>query len=165
MVIGPWRGRMDYGDDREGVTEAAGPPKLLDQVRQRLRVKHYSLRTEQAYVGWVRRFILANGKRHPREMGEREVETFLTLLATKGNVAAGTQNQALSALLFLYREVLKVDLPWMESVVRAKRPRRIPAVLSREEVARLLAAMEGQAWPIAALRDGTGMRVTKCMRL
>jgi len=156
---------MDYGDDREGVTEAAGPPKLLDQVRQRLRVKHYSLRTEQAYVGWVRRFILANGKRHPREMGEREVETFLTLLATKGNVAAGTQNQALSALLFLYREVLKVDLPWMESVVRAKRPRRIPAVLSREEVARLLAAMEGQAWLMAALLYGTGMRLTECIRL
>src|SRR3546814_8267813 len=86
-----------------------------------------------AYVGWFRHFSLAKGNRHPREMGEREVEAFLTLLATRGNVAAGTQNQALSALLFLYREVLKTELPWMESVVRAKRPRRIPAVLSREE--------------------------------
>src|SRR5690606_38767942 len=121
VVSGQWRGCMDYRDDGEGVTGQVAPPKLLDQVRQRLRVKHYSLRTEQAYVGWIRRFILANGKRHPREMGEREVEAFLTLLATKGNVAAGTQNQALSALLFLYREVLKMDLPWMESVVRAKR--------------------------------------------
>src|SRR3546814_2064210 len=91
-VISPWRGRMSYRDDREGVTGDAEPPKLLDQVRQRLRLKHYSLRTEQAYVGWVRRFILANGKRHPREMGEREVEAFLTLLATRGNVAEGTQN-------------------------------------------------------------------------
>src|SRR3546814_4777596 len=100
---------MSYRDGREGVTGDAEPPKLLDQVRQRLRLKHYSLRTEQAYVGWVRRFILANGKRHPREMGEREVEAFLTLLATRGNVAAGTQNQALSALLFLYREVLKTE--------------------------------------------------------
>src|SRR3546814_563141 len=105
--ISSWRGRMSYRDDREGVTGDVEPPKLLDQVRQRLRVRHYSLRTEQAYVGWIRRFILANGKRHPREMGEREVEAFLTVLATKGHVAAGTQNQALSALLFLYREVLK----------------------------------------------------------
>src|SRR3546814_18429641 len=121
---------MSYRDDREGVTGDAEPPKLLDQVRQRLRLKHYSLRTEQAYVGWVRRFILANGKRHPREMGEREVEAFLTLLATRGNVAAGTQNQALSALLFLYREVLKTELLWMESVVRAMRPGRILEVLS-----------------------------------
>jgi integron integrase len=156
---------MSYGADREGVTGKIGPPMLLDQVRQRLRVKHYSVRTEQAYVGWIRRFILANGKRHPREMGEREVEAFLTLLATKGNVAAGTQNQALSALLFLYREVLKLELPWMESVVRAKRPRRIPVVLSREEVTRLLSAMEGQTWVMAALLYGTGMRLMECIRL
>src|SRR3546814_21116027 len=103
-------------------------------------------------------FILANGKRHPREMGEREVEAFLTVLATKGHVAAGTQNQALSALLFLYREVLKPDLPWMESVVRAKRPRRFPAVLSSEEVPRLLAALAGQGWLLAALLSVTGLR-------
>lgn len=156
---------MSYGVGREGVTGKSGPPMLLDQVRQRLRVKHYSVRTEQAYVGWIRRFILANGKRHPRDMGEREVEAFLTILATRGNVAAGTQNQALSALLFLYREVLKLELPWMESVVRAKRPRRIPVVLSREEVARLLSAMEGQAWLMAGLLYGTGMRLMECIRL
>src|SRR3546814_6328474 len=156
---------MSYRDDREGVTGDVEPPKLLDQVRQRLRVKHYSLRTEQAYVGWIRRFILANGKRHPRAMGEREVEAFLTVLATQGHVAAGTQNQALSALLFLYREVLKTDLPWMESVVRAERPRRIPAVLSREEVTRLLAAMEGQGRLMAALLYGPGMRLMECIRM
>lgn len=156
---------MNYGSNQEGVTGKVGPPMLLDQVRQRLRVKHYSMRTEQAYVGWIRRFILANGKRHPRDMGEREVEAFLTLLATKGNVAAGTQNQALSALLFLYREVLKLELPWMENVVRAKRPRRIPVVLSREEVTRLLSALDGQLWLMAALLYGTGMRLMECIRL
>src|SRR6185312_6018166 len=99
--------------------------------RARLRFKHYSLRTEQAYIGWIRRFILANGKRHPREMGADEVERFLSDLAVRRAVAASTQNQALSALLFLYREVLGIDLPWMENVVRAKRPRRLPVVLSQ----------------------------------
>ncbi len=156
---------MDYAGNREGVTGKGCEPRLLEQVRLRLRVKHYSVRTEQAYVGWIRRFILANGKRHPREMGEREVEAFLTLLATKGDVAAGTQNQALLALLFLYREVLRLELPWMDNVVRAKRPRRIPVVLSREEVMRLLSAMEGQAWLMAALLYGTGMRLMECIRL
>src|SRR3546814_17942550 len=107
------------------------PPKRLDQGRERLGVKDHRLCTEKACVGWIRRVSLANGKRHPREMGEREVGAVLTVLATKGHVAAGTQYQARAALLFLYREVLKTDLPWMESVVRAKRPRRIPAVLSR----------------------------------
>lgn len=167
---------MGYGSKDGGVTGNRGAvvgsgrgrgktPGLLAQVRQRLRVKHYSVRTEAAYVGWIRRFILANGRRHPREMGEREVEAFLILLATKHDVAAGTQNQALAALLFLYREVLKVDLPWMENVVRAKRPRRIPVVLSRDEVMRLLSAMEGQAWLMAALLYGTGMRLMECVRL
>ena len=163
---------MGYRDVSVGVTGrngsgagAAKPPGLLEQVRQRLRVKHYSMRTEAAYVGWIRRFILANGKRHPREMGQREVEAFLVLLATKHDVAAGTQNQALAALLFLYGEVLKVELPWMENVVRAKRPRRIPVVLSREEAMRLLSAMEGQSWLMAALLYGTGMRLMECLRL
>ncbi len=157
---------MNYADDSEGVTtKIARTPKLLEQVRHRIRVKHYSLRTEQAYVGWIRRFILAFGKRHPRHMGEREVEAFLTTLATEGKVAAGTQNQALAALLFLYREVLKVELPWMESVVRAKRPSRVPTVLSRDEVTRLLAVMDGQTWLMAALLYGTGMRLMECLRL
>ena len=116
---------MDFARRSTGVTRGSRQaPRLLEQVRERLRVKHYSLRTEQAYVGWIRRFILANGKRHPRDMGGGEVEAFLTRLATRHEVAAGTQNQALAALLFLYREVLGVDLPWLENVVRAKRPRR-----------------------------------------
>ncbi|WP_238389840.1 integron integrase [Pseudoxanthomonas koreensis] len=138
---------------------------MLDQVRQRLRLRHYSVRTEQAYVGWIRRFILANGRRHPREMGGPEVEAFLTVLATRGKVAAGTQNQALAALLFLYRDVLGINLPWMDNVVRAKRPRRLPVVLSVPEVRRLLALMDGQAGLLAALLYGTGMRLMEALRL
>lgn len=109
-------------------------PRLLDQVRACCRLRHYSLRTERAYIGWIRRFILANGKRHPREMGAAEVTAFLSHLATHGHVSASTQNQALAALLFLYRTVLETDLPWLEDVVRAKRPRHIPLALSRDEV-------------------------------
>ncbi|TAN06042.1 MAG: integron integrase [Rhodanobacteraceae bacterium] len=149
---------------RAGATRVRGP-RLLDDVRRRLRFKHYSLRTEQAYVGWIRRFILANGKRHPRAMGAAEVERFLSDLAVHGAVAASTQNQALSAILFLYREVLGIDLPWLENVVRAKRPRRLPVVLSQPEVLRLLAAMDGRPWLLASLLYGTGMRLMECLRL
>lgn len=157
---------MSYTGAKEGVTGAAERgPTLLEEVRRAIRVRHYSKRTEQAYVGWIRRFVIATGRRHPRELGGREVEAFLTRLASDHDVAAGTQNQALAALLFLYKEVLKVDLPWMEDVVRAKRPRRIPAVLSREETARLLAVLDGQPWLMAALLYGTGMRLMECMRL
>jgi len=124
-----------------------------------------SLRTEEAYVGWVRRFILANGKRHPRELGRREVEAFLTHLAMHGHVAASTQNQALSALLFLYREVLQQELPWMENIRRAKKPERLPVVLSREEVAALLAEMNGVTWLMASLLYGAGLRLMECARL
>ena len=126
---------------------------------------HYSHRTEQAYVAWVWRFIRANDGRHPKSLGGPEVECFLTRLATDGQVAAATQNQALAALLFLYREVLGGELPWMEHVVRAKGPRRIPVVLSREEVGRLLAMLDGQVWLLAALLYGTGMRLMECLRL
>ena len=119
------------------------PPRLLDQVRNRIRVKHYSLRTEDAYLHWIRRFIYFQGKKHPREMGGREVEGFLSHLATVGRVSASTQNQALSALLFLYREVLEVDLPWMDGMVRAKRPARVPVVLTESEVTALLARLDG----------------------
>ncbi|OOG61875.1 integrase [Rhodanobacter sp. B04] len=155
---------MSYADESEGVTEAR-TPRLLDQVRARLRLKHYSLRTEQAYVGWIRRFILANDKRHPRDMGVAEVEGFLSTLATRGQVAAGTQNQALSALLFLYREVLVIELPWMETIVRAKRPQRVPVVLSRDEVSRLLAMMDGCFALMASLLYGSGLRLMECVRL
>ena len=114
------------------------PPTLLDQVRDLIRLKHYSIRTESQYVQWVRRFILFHGKRHPREMGAAEVEAFLTHLAVEGGVAAATQSHALSALLFLYREVLGVDLPWLDNVTRAKKPQRLPTVLTPAEVAAVL---------------------------
>lgn len=155
---------MSYAGGGEGVT-GTKPPRLLDQVRARLRLKHYSLRTEQAYVGWIRRFILANDKRHPREMGVAEVEGFLSALAVQGQVAAGTQNQALSALLFLYREVLSIELPWMETIVRAKRPQRVPVVLSRDEVGRLLTMMDGCFALMASLLYGSGLRLMECVRL
>lgn len=156
---------MDYTPVSSGVPHGR-PLKLLEQVRRQIRLQHYSRRTEQAYVGWIRRFILANGKRHPREMGADEVAAFLTTLAMEGNVAAATQNQALSALLFLYRQVLGVALPWMENVVRAKRPRRLPVVLSTEEVGQLLWAMpEGSTAMMARLLYGTGMRLMECLRL
>jgi integron integrase len=140
-------------------------PRLLDEVRRVLRVKHYSLRTEHVYVGWIRRFVLANGKRHPREMGGAEVERFLSQLAVRGRVAASTQNQALSALLFLYREVLGIELPWLHNVTRAKRPQRLPVVLSRDEVKQILAAMDGRPWLLASLLYGTGMRLMEGLRL
>ncbi len=124
-------------------TPPAPAPRLLDQLRDRIRVKHYSIRTEAQYVQWVRRFILFHGKRHPRDLGAPEVEAFLTHLAVEGGVAAATQNQALSALLFLYREVLGIDLPWLDNVTRAKRPQRLPVVLTRDEVRAVLGRMEG----------------------
>ena len=140
-------------------------PKLLDQLRDRIRVKHYSIRTETQYVHWVRRFILFHGKRHPREMGSGEVEAFLSHLAVDGKVAAATQNQALSALLFLYREVLGVTLPWLDNVTRAKRPQRLPVVLTREEVREVLSRMRGVYALMAGLLYGTGMRLMECVRL
>jgi integron integrase len=143
----------------------ARAPRLFDEVRRKLRVHHYSLRTERAYLGWIRRFILANGRRHPREMGGPEVERFLSRLAVQGQVAASTQNQALSALLFLYREVLGVRLPWMEDVIRAKRPARLPVVLSQSEVRALLACMEGRTGLLAQLLYGTGLRLMESLRL
>lgn len=156
---------MDYSPRDAGVT-AGNPPRLLDVVRERIRLRHYSLRTEQAYVGWIRRYILANGRQHPRELGGDAVERFLSGLATQGNVAAATQNQALSALLFLYRVVLEIELPWMEDVVRAKRPRRLPVVLSHDEVARLLAALpDGLPELVGRLLYGTGMRLMEALRL
>jgi integron integrase len=143
----------------------APAPKLLDQVRARCRRLNYSVRTERAYASWIRRFVLANDKRHPRELGAHEVEKFLTDLAVRGDVAASTQNQALSALLFLYSNVLGLDLPWMENVTRAKRPQRLPVVLSRAEVERLLTMIDGEMWLMAALLYGSGMRLMECMRL
>lgn len=141
------------------------PPRLLQQVRDCLRTLHYSYRTEQAYVYWIRYFIRYSGTRHPREMGKTEVERFLTALAVERRVSASTQNQALSAVLFLYQKVLGIDIGWLDDVVRAKRPARAPVVLTRAEVAAILARLRGQYWLMASLMYGTGLRVMECMRL
>lgn len=140
-------------------------PKLLDQVRAKIRFKHYSIRTEQAYTDWIRRFIVHFGKRHPREMGAPEVEQFLTYLAVEGRVAAATQNQARCALLFLYREVLAMELPWLDNVEHAKTPKRLPVVLTRDEVQAVLLRLGGTHWLVASLLYGTGMRILECLRL
>ena len=146
-------------------TKASHAPKLLDQVRGKIRLKHYSIRTEQAYVDWIRRFILFFGKRHPRDLGAAEVEQFLTHLAVEGKVAASTQSQAKSALLFLYREVLDNELPWLDNVERAKVPKRLPVVLTREEVMAVLTRLEGTHWLVASLLYGTGLRIMEALRL
>ncbi|MFM9967237.1 MAG: integron integrase [Burkholderiales bacterium] len=140
-------------------------PRLLDQVRDRLRLKHYSLRTEDSYLQWIKRFILFHRKKHPSAMGGLHVDAFLSHLATVGRVAASTQNQALSALLFLYREVLQVDLPWMEEMVRAKRPGRLPVVLTENEVRALLAHLDGTRWLAVSLLYSSGMRLLEGLRL
>ena len=147
--------------------DTAKAPKLLDQVRLRMRAKHYSLRTEQSYLHWIKRFILFHGKRHPRDMGAPEVEAFLTALAVELKVAAATQNLALAAVLFLYREILGVDLPWLEGVTRAKKPERLPVVLGKAEVQGLLQNL-GEDRPSALLVRllyGTGLRLMEGLRL
>lgn len=154
----------DLALQRTGGAESRRP-RLLDQVRERIRRLGLALRTEDAYVDWTRRFILFHRKRHPAEMGAPEVEAFLTYLATKKNVAASTQNQALSALLFLYREVLAQQLPWMDDIQRAKRTARLPVVLTRDEVACVLDGMHGVFWLMASLLYGAGLRLMECLRL
>lgn len=156
---------MDPAETEAGTPPMNGSPRLLDRVRARARRLGLSRRAEKAYVGWCRRFILANGKRHPDTMGASEVEAFLTALAVQHNVSASTQNQALAALLFLYRQVLEVDLPWMEGVQRAKRPVRLPSVLSRDEVATVLAELDGTSWLVASLLYGSGLRLLECLQL
>lgn len=148
-----------------GPDPPAKPKPLLDQVREAIRYRHYSYRTEQVYVEWVRRFIVFHDKRHPAVMGQHEVAAFLTHLATERDVSASTHQQALSALLFLYREVLGTELPWLGEIVRPKKPRRLPVVLSREEVHLLLAQLEGTHRLMARLLYGTGMRIMECLRL
>lgn len=139
--------------------------KLLDDVRDAIRVRHYSIRTEQAYTDWIKRFILFHNKRHPSEMGEKEVARFLTHLAVNLNVAASTQNQALSALLFLYKQVLNRPLDWIMGVERAKKLERLPVVLSREEVCAVLGQLTGTKWLMAGLLYGSGLRLIECLRL
>jgi integron integrase len=138
---------------------------LLDEVRDVIRRKHFSIRTEQSYVDWIRRFILFHNKRHPREMAEAEVTEFLTHLARDGRVAASTQNQALSALLFLYKQVLKQEIGWLEGVERAKRSARLPVVLTRDEVHKIFAHLHGTPRLMAGLLYGSGLRLMECVRL
>ena len=140
-------------------------PKLLDQVRQQIRVRNYSIRTETVYAEWVKRYIRFHHYRHPLEMGVVEIEAFLTHLAVTRNVAGATQNQALAALLFLYKEVLKVDLPWLAGIVRAKKPKHLPVVLTRDEVTRVLAQLSGVKWMVATLLYGSGLRLLEALRL
>src|SRR5262245_5259759 len=139
--------------------------RLVERLREAIRARHYSLRTEKAYWYWIRYFILFHSKRHPADMGAAEVSAFLSWLATERNVAAATQNQALSALLFLYRHVLGQALPWLDELVRAQRPVRLPSVLTEAEVRRLLGQMEGGAWLMAALLYGAGLRQIECLTL
>lgn len=141
------------------------PRKLLDRLRDKIRVKHYSIRTEEAYVDWARRYILFHDKHHPRQMGASEIEAFLTHLAVERKVSASTQNQARSALLFLYKEVLSIELPWLEQVERAKASKRLPVVLTQREARALLNELSGTMWLIASLLYGSGLRVLEALRL
>jgi integron integrase len=140
-------------------------PKLLDSVRAKIRAKHYSYRTEQQYTAWIKRFILFNDKRHPAQMSAPDVERYLTYLAVERQVTASTQNQALAAILFLYRHVLEIELPWLDNVVRARLPQRVPVVLPRREVQALLNELEGQFHLIAQLLYGSGLRLMEALRL
>jgi integron integrase len=141
------------------------PPRLLDQVRRVLHLKHFSIRTEEAYTRWIKRYVIFHGKRHPAEMGAPEVRAFLSHLATEGEVAAATQNQAFAALLFLYRDVLQTELGAIEDVVRARRPAKLPAVFTRSEVGAVLAQLKGTHWLAASLLYGSGLRLLECLRL
>lgn len=152
-------------DAKHTLPDPADKPRLLDQLRERIRLRHYSIRTEDVYVDWVRRFILYHGRRHPAEMGKVELEAFLTHLAVERNVAASTQNQAKSALLFLYREVLELELPWLDDVERAKKPKRLPVVLTEAEVQAVLGELEGVWRLLGRLLYGSGLRLMEGVRL
>jgi integron integrase len=160
MVVTSFYG-AEHGVSSEGISR----PRLLDQVRDRMRRLGMARRSEEAYVGWIRRYILSSGKRHPSELGAAEIERFLTSLAVHGQVSASTQNQALSALLFLYKQVLGMELPWLDGIERAKKPQRLPVVLTRSEVTALLGELNGTRWLMASLLYGTGMRLMECLRL
>ena len=156
---------MDSAQDLQESDRLVGNSPLLGEVRDHLRRLHYSIRTETAYLSWIKRYILFHGKRHPQSMGEAEIERFLNHLAVVGNVAASTQNQALNALVFLYRKVLGRELAQDMSIRHAKRPERLPSVFERDEVRRILSHMTGQNGLIARLLYGTGMRLLECLRL
>lgn len=153
---------ISKNDDPAGQGKA---PRLLDEVRLAIARRHYSRRTEETYIHWIKRFIYFNGKRHPKEMGQGEVTGFLNHLARELSVAAATQNQALAAILFLYKEVLNQPLPWLDGLERASRPTRVPTVLSVGEVQRLLGRMRGVKWLMASLLYGAGLRLRECLKL
>jgi len=140
-------------------------PKLLDQVRDAIRTRHYSIRTEEAYIYWIKEYIFYHNKRHPKDMDKPEINQFLTHLAVNKNVAASTQNQALCALLFLYRVILGKNIGWLDGVEKAKKPQRLPLVFSRKEVKAILSAIEGRKWLVASLLYGAGLRLLECLRL
>ena len=161
---GPVRPRVGSSDG--GPVDSASPPRLLPSLRLAIRVRHYSLRTEQAYVGWVRRFVHFHNLRHPRDLAGADVEAFLTHLATDRGVSSSTQGQAKSALLFLYKEVLCIQLPWLDEIVSAKASRRLPVVLTQREVRELLMHLpSGPLGLVASLLYGTGMRLLEGLRL
>jgi integron integrase len=150
---------------RPATSTAVAAPRLLDRVRLAVRVRHYSPRTEEAYVTWIRRYILFHGKRHPSALGPAHIAAFLSSLATTGRVSASTQNQALSALTFLYRVILGIELGDLPTVVRARQPQRLPVVLDRAEVRLVLDRLRGAAWLVAALLYGAGLRLNECLEL
>jgi len=150
---------------KQGIYSHSRPLKLLDQVRDVMRLKHYSIRTERSYTSWIKRFVLFHDKRHPKDMGEPEVEAFLTWLAVDGNVAKSTQNQAFNALIFLYRDVLKHPLEGRVNAVRSQKKQRLPVVMSKDETQRVLRAMNGTTQLMAKLLYGSGIRLMECMRL
>ena len=147
------------------VANTAPKPKLLDQVRQAIRVRHYSPKTEESYVHWIKRFIFFHNKRHPAEMSEKEIAQFLSSLASELHVAASTQNQALNAILFLYRDVLRKEIGYIDGVIRAKRPQRLPVVLTRQEVKSILAVLDPSDWLMGVLLYGAGLRLMECLQL
>jgi integron integrase len=147
------------------VPPISSKPKLLDQVHQAIRARHYSPKTEESYVHWIKRFIFFHNKRHPAEMGEKEIGQFLSGLATDRHVSASTQNQALNAILFLYRDVLRKEIGYVDGVIRAKRPHRLPVVLTRQEVKSILGALDHSDWLMVMLLYGAGLRLMECLQL
>jgi len=141
------------------------PKRLLDQVKDKLRLKHYSIRTEHSYISWIKRYILFHRTRHPKEMGANEIEAFLTHLAVDLKVASSTQNQAFNVLLFLYREVLNSDIDEVINAVRAKRPERLPTVMSKNKTVRVINALDGAQKLMGMLFYGSGLRLMECIRL
>lgn len=166
-VVRPGTPKLLVYEDSFKLENSRSPhkPKLLEQVRQAIRARHYSIRTEQAYVRWVKRYVLFHGKRHPGEMGEQEISCYLNHLAVKCNVSASTQNQALCAILFLYREILDRDIDFIKDLIWAKRPQRLPVVLTHEEVRRILDEISGTRQLMAKLLYGSGMRHSELLRL